>query len=118
MPAGVVKATSSPNRVVVAPRSATLNSAASTGAAASTHAIASAIGASPRGAAAAGVVEVAADVAVDDGDSAAGRDVDGVIGVSRVAPDRLSGPTEQPPSSRAPTSGAVANSTAIRIRPG
>ena len=113
----MVKATSAPSRVAVAPRSATLNSAASTGAPASTHVIASPIGASPRGAAAAGSVEVA-PVDVVDVAGVDTRDFDGVIGVSWVAPVRLSGPTEHPPSSSAPTSGAVANSTAILIRSG
>jgi hypothetical protein len=99
----VVNATSSPSWTVLPGRSATWYWAASTGPAAATHLITSAIG-TPAAGAADGVVEVAEVlVAVRDG-------VIGVSWVWRACP--LS--PEHPAANRAD----AANTTTIRIPPG
>ena len=96
---------------MVPPRNATAKSAASTGAAASTQAIAAVIGAPARGAAASDeVADVLLGVAcgVDWAGEEAARD--GVIGVRAVV--------RGGPCVHQATSSAAANSTAIRIRSG
>ena len=107
MPAGVVNATSSPSEVVVPPRNAAWKSALSTGPAASTQRIASAIG-PPGFGAGDDVAEALDDVA--DVDPAVR---DGVIGVSWVACGGFPDSWEHPV-----TSTDAANNRAIRIPQG
>lgn len=113
VPDGVVNATSSPSSVLTPPRNATRNSALSTGPAASTHRIASAIEAPASGGApeSGAVDDVCAEpVVVADGDPAAR---DGVIGVSWAPRCSVPDSAEHPASST-----DAASSTAIRMRPG
>jgi len=115
VPAGVVKAVSSPNGVVVPPRKATRKSASSTGGPASTQAIASATGCPAAGAAADD------DCVVGEADGRAVPGVlvvavpvcDPVIGVSAVGPGLPAGTAEHPASSA-----DAAINTAIRIPSG
>ena len=114
VPDGVVNATSSPSSVLTPPRNATRNSALSTGPAASTHRIASAIGAPASGAGdpeSGAVDDVCAEpVVVADGDPAAR---DGVIGVSWAPRCSVPDSAEHPASST-----DAASNTEIRMRPG
>ena len=110
VPDGVVNATSSPSGVPAPERNATWKSAASTGPAFCTHAIASAAGAP--GAGAGELVEVG-DVLVAEVCCPAGRD--GEIGVSLVEPGVSA--VEQPVSTDTPAE-IAANTTRIRIGSG
>jgi hypothetical protein len=107
VPDGVVKATSSPSEVVVPPRNATWKSALSTGPAASTQRMASAIGA-PGCGAGDDVGEVLAGV-----EDAVPVVRDGVIGVSWVACGGFPDSWEHPA-----TSTDAPNNSAIRITQG
>jgi hypothetical protein len=114
VPDVVVNAVSSPRGVVVPLRRATRKSASSTGAAASTQAIASPAGAPGSGADAEGAgVDVEAMVLLLLVVAVVPAVRDGVIGVSWVAPGWPAGCWEHPA-----TSADAASNTAIRIRQG
>ena len=120
VPAGVVKATSSPSGVLVPPRNATWKSAASTGPASCTQEMASPTVAPGSGAdvVALVVVEPVEEGVVEgvvEGEAwPAGRD--GEMGVSLPVPG-VSVDGEHPATS-SPAADKAANTPALRIRPG